>query len=194
MNLFLFENKHGFSWIQSALIFLLLAPGLYDYHPISNVDQSSVPKLWTEQWSKFYWSRRLQCVLWLFHLVRCLWIAKFAQTAIYFFMYSTPEKQPLIARSSTILYYYVSLLKTLIVYAPGRGGGNSKIFFCSATVRRGIEKHHSSLRYVQYNKRCIFDHSLWCSMLMSSFLLLLREFLLRSRHRPLDQVISTWFD
>ena len=66
MNLFLLETKLGISWIQSTLTFLLFAPERYDYYSISNVDQSSVPKLGTEQWSKLCWSWRLQCMHVLF--------------------------------------------------------------------------------------------------------------------------------
>ena len=58
--MFLFEPIHGYIKPIRTLLFWESVLGNYDHSSISNVDQSSVPKLGTAQWSEFCWSRRLQ--------------------------------------------------------------------------------------------------------------------------------------
>ena len=61
MKLFLLETIHGYIKSIRTLLFWETVLGNYDHSSISNVDQSSVPKLGTAQWSEFCWSRCLQC-------------------------------------------------------------------------------------------------------------------------------------
>ena len=59
--MFLLETYHDYFQLWRTLLLWETVLGNCDHSSISNVDQSSVPKLGTAQWSKFCWSRCLQC-------------------------------------------------------------------------------------------------------------------------------------
>ena len=69
MKMFLFEPIHGYIKPIRTSLFRETVLGNYDYSSISNVDQSSIPKLGTAQWSEFYCLQRLQCLELLYMLM-----------------------------------------------------------------------------------------------------------------------------